>query len=85
VAGPRLAGHRPTTSLAQRREHLDLTRALSRAELETVWRRDDLRLRDKTLWRLLYETAARASEAFNLNLEDLANKRARVISKGGGG
>jgi integrase len=33
---------------------------------------------------LLYETAARASEAPNLNLEDLdlANKRARVTSKG---
>jgi integrase/recombinase XerD len=44
-----------------------------------------VRLRDKTLWRLLYETAARASEALNLNLEDLdmANKRARVTSKGG--
>jgi integrase len=53
--------------------------------LEALWRRDDLRLRDKTLWRLLYETAARANEALNLNLEDLdlANKRARVTSKGG--
>jgi integrase/recombinase XerD len=75
----------PTSSLARRREHPDRTRALSRAELETLWRRDDVRLRDKTLWRLLYETAARASEALNLNLEDLdlANKRARVTSKGG--
>ena len=43
----------PTTSLARRREHPDRTRALSRAELETLWRRDNLRLRDKTLWRLL--------------------------------
>src|SRR5829696_7980915 len=75
----------PTTSLARRREHPDRTRALNRAVLEALWRRDDLRLRDKTLWRLLYETAARASEALNLNLEDLdlANKRARVTSKGG--
>jgi integrase len=75
----------PTTSLARRREHPDRTRALNRAELEALWRRDDLRLRDKTLWRLLYETAARASEALNLDLEDLdlANKRARVTSKGG--
>jgi integrase/recombinase XerD len=75
----------PTSSLARRREHPDRTRALSRAELEMLWRRDDLRLRDKTLWRLLYETAARASEALDLNLEDLdlANKRARVSSKGG--
>jgi integrase/recombinase XerD len=75
----------PTTALTRRREHPDRTRALSRAELEALWRRDDLRLRDKTLWRLLYETAARASEALNLDLEDLdlANKRARVTSKGG--
>jgi integrase/recombinase XerD len=75
----------PTTSLARRREHPDRTRALNMADLEALWRRDDLRLRDKTLWRLLYETAARANEALNLNLEDLdlANKRARVTSKGG--
>jgi integrase/recombinase XerD len=42
-------------------------------------------LREKTLWRLLYETAARASEILALNVEDLdvANKRARIRSKGG--
>ena len=74
----------PTTGLARRREHPDRTRALTRAQLEGLWRRDDLRLRDKTLWRLLYETAARASEALNLDVEDLdpANKRARVTSTG---
>ncbi len=39
----------------------------------------------KTLWRLLYETAARATEARGLDANDLdlANKRARVRSKGG--
>jgi integrase/recombinase XerD len=52
--------------LARRREHPDRTRALTRAQLEALWRRSDLRLRDKTLWRLLYDTAARASEALNL-------------------
>jgi integrase/recombinase XerD len=75
----------PTASLARRREHPDRTRALTRAQLEALWRRGDLRLRDKTLWRLLYETAARASEALNLDVDDLdlANKRAQVTSKGG--
>ena len=75
----------PTTGLTRRREHPDRTRALTRAQLEALWRRSDLRLRDKTLWRLLYETAARASEALNLDVTDLdlANKRARVTSKGG--
>jgi integrase len=75
----------PTSGLARRREHPDRTRALTRAQLEVLWRLDDLRLRDKALWRLLYETAARASEALNLDVTDLdlANKRARVVSKGG--
>jgi integrase len=42
-------------------------------------------LREKTLWRMLYETAARASEALALDVErlDLANRRAPVRSKGG--
>jgi integrase len=39
----------------------------------------------RTLWRLLYETAARANELLALDVEDLdfANRRARVHSKGG--
>jgi integrase len=76
----------PTAGLARRRKHPDRTRALTRGQLEALWRRSDLRLRDKALWRLLYETAAaRASEALNLDVADLdlANKRARVVSKGG--
>ena len=42
-------------------------------------------MREKALWRLLYETAARAQEVPSLNVEDidLENKRARVRSKGG--
>ncbi len=42
-------------------------------------------LREKTLWRMLYETAARANEILALNIEDLdlAVRRARIISKGG--
>ena len=42
-------------------------------------------MREKALWRLLYETAARASEALSINVEDLEleNKRVRVRSKGG--
>jgi len=39
----------------------------------------------RALWRLLYETAARAQEVLSLNVEDLdlENKRARARSKGG--
>jgi integrase len=42
-------------------------------------------LREKTLWRMLYETAARASEvlALNVNVLDLERRRAPIRSKGG--
>lgn len=54
-------------------------------ELEWLWRCDEVGVREKALWRLLYETAARASEALSINVEDLEldNKRVRVRSKGG--
>jgi site-specific recombinase XerC len=79
---PPVAGD-PTTGLARRREHPNRTRALTHGQLEALWRRSDLRLRDTALWRLLYETAARTSEALNLDVGDLdlANKRARVAAK----
>jgi integrase len=42
-------------------------------------------VRERAFWRLCYETAGRAAEVLGLNIEDvdLANKRARVRSKGG--
>jgi integrase/recombinase XerD len=41
--------------------------------------------REKALWRMLYETAARASEVLSLNIEDLdlANRCAPITGKGG--
>jgi len=53
--------------------------------LERLFRREDVPVREKCLWRLLYETAARAQEVLSLNVEDLDldNKRARTVSKGG--
>ena len=55
------------------------------ASLERLWERRDIDLRERTLWRLLYETAARADEVLRLNVEDLdiPAKRARTRSKGG--
>ena len=71
--------------LQRRREPADRTRAIPYAQLERLWHRDDVAVREKALWRLLYETAARAQEALSLNVEDidLDHKRARVRSKGG--
>jgi integrase/recombinase XerD len=75
----------PTDGLERRRERVDRTRALTRGQLERLFARRDLPLRERTLWRLLYETAARANEVLALDVEDLdlANRRARVHSKGG--
>ncbi len=71
--------------LPRRREPADRTRAINHAQLERLWSRESVPLREKALWRLLYETAARASEILALDVEDidLANKRAKVRSKGG--
>jgi len=69
----------------RRREPADRTRAVPYVALERLWRRDDIAIREKALWRLLYETAARATEVLSLDVEDvdLDNRRAVVRSKGG--
>ncbi|MEH0973610.1 site-specific integrase [Micromonospora sp. CPCC 205546] len=66
-------------------ERRDETRAIDRAAIERLLTRRDVPLREKTLWRMLYETAARAGEILALSIEDLEldARRARVTSKGG--
>ncbi len=72
-------------SSERRREYTDTTRALSRTTIERALSRRDVPLREKTLWRMLFETAARAGEVLALNVEDLDldARRAPVRSKGG--
>jgi integrase len=74
----------PTRSLRRRGRAPDRTKALSRAEIEALLAREDLGLRERVLWRLLYETAARAAEVLALDVEDLdlRNRRAKVRRKG---
>ncbi|HEY6798236.1 MAG TPA: site-specific integrase [Kineosporiaceae bacterium] len=74
----------PTSGLHRRPSPPDRTRALSAGQVAALWRLD-VDLREKTYWRLLYETAARADELLRMNVEDLdlANKRGRIIAKGG--
>jgi integrase len=69
----------------RRKENADATRALPRVRVERLLSRRDIPLREKTLWRMLYETAARASEILALNVEDLdlGQRRAPIRSKGG--
>jgi len=74
----------PTAGWARPKIARDHSRALTREQTAALWRLD-VGLREKTLWRLLYETAARATEILTLDIADLdrPGKRARVISKGG--
>jgi integrase len=74
----------PTVELERRPAPPDRTRALGRDQIAALFALK-VRLREKTYWQMLYETAARAEEILGLDVEDLdlANKRARVVSKGG--
>jgi integrase len=75
----------PSRLLNRRRPRPDRARALSRAEVEQLLTRQDISLRERTFWRMLYETAARSAEVLALDVEDLdlPNRRARVRRKGG--
>jgi integrase/recombinase XerC/integrase/recombinase XerD len=80
----------PSEGLERRRERrtarqANTARAIPYGDLEALWGRKDIALREKLLWRLLYETAARAEEALGLNVEDLdlAERSGRIVGKGG--
>jgi len=74
-----------TATIERRRVPIDHGRALSQRELDRLFSRRDISVRDRCLWRMLYETAARAEEVLRLNIEDLdlAGRRAVTIRKGG--
>lgn len=71
--------------LERRRVIEDHDRALSREQVERILTRRESPVRDRALWRLLYETAARANEVLRLNVEDvdLQARRAVTTRKGG--
>jgi integrase len=75
----------PSRRLRRRTLPPDRSRALTRADVEQLLTREDISLRERTLWRLLYETAARSAEVLGLDVEDLdlPNRRAKVRRKGG--
>lgn len=60
------------------------TPLLSKTAIDRLIARRDVSLREKTLWQMLYETAARADEILDLNIEelDLGRRRARVRTTG---
>lgn len=72
-------------SARRRREKRTETRAVEWAVIDRLCSRRDVPLRDKTLFRLLYESSSRASAVLALNIEDLdlRNRTATITQKGG--
>ncbi|GGU64680.1 hypothetical protein GCM10010211_32180 [Streptomyces albospinus] len=56
----------------------------SKMAIDRLIARRDVHLREKTLWRMLYETCARSEEVLDVNIEDLdlAGRRCPVKAKG---
>jgi integrase/recombinase XerD len=74
----------PTIGIERRPAPPDRTKALAENQIAALWRLDVV-LREKTQWRMLYESAARADEVLCLNVEDLypQDKRGKITAKGG--
>ena len=75
----------PARMLTRRKPRPDRSRALDRADVNRLLTDKKFSLRDRVLWTLLYESAARSAEVLSLDVEDLdlPNHRAKVRRKGG--
>jgi len=74
-----------SASLEPRRQSGGGTRAIPSDDLAALWARPDISLRDRTLWRMLYDTAARADEVLALDVEDLDFSAQRAAAPGRAG
>ena len=76
----------PVEEVARRQQRTTLDRAITLEKLQAAWNSPDVPLRERCLWALLYETAARASEILGLNVPDLdlGERSGRIKAKGGG-
>jgi integrase/recombinase XerC/integrase/recombinase XerD len=81
----RLITDDPVRRIRRRPRVPDRTRSLGKADVEGLLTRTYLPIHERTLWRILYETAARAEEILALDVPelDLRNRRAKVRRKGG--
>lgn len=75
----------PTAGLARAKVPPNRARTRSRAAVADLLARPDIALRERVLWALLYESAARAQEVLLLDVADLdrPSRRAVVRRKGG--
>lgn len=74
----------PTIGIERRPAPPDRTKALAENQIAAL-RRLDVSLEEKTFWKMLYESAARADEVLCLNKEGMypQDKRGRIAAKGG--
>ncbi|MGW1507206.1 tyrosine-type recombinase/integrase [Streptomyces mirabilis] len=74
----------PTIGIERRPAPPDRTKALAENQIAAL-RRLDFALREKTFWKMLYESASRADEVLCLNVKDLypQDKRGKITVKGG--
>jgi integrase len=82
---PEILTTNPGRRLERRKPARRGDRSIPRARLDKLLTDDRHGLRERVLWRMLYETAARAEELLSLDVEDLdlEFRRGRVRSKGG--
>jgi site-specific recombinase XerD len=75
----------PARLLERRKDTARGDKAIPAARLEGLLTDEHHALRERVLWRMLYETAARAEEVLTLDVADLdlQFRRARTVSKGG--
>lgn len=73
----------PFSRIGRRAVPPDRSRALDRATVERLITSQRVPLRERCLWSMLYDSAARSAEVLRLDVEDLdlANHRARVTRK----
>lgn len=78
VGDLRLAADRKTVAA-------DDSKSIPLPELERLWNNRKIPLRERALWRLLYDSASRAEAVLGLDVPDLdlANRQARARVKGG--
>lgn len=75
----------PTVRLEHRREHLDDTRALTRRQIDSLRRRDDVGLRGKALWGLPQESAGRGTVILGLDVSGLRPASKQALGRCPGG
>lgn len=85
VSGVNPASQTPTRKLRRRTEQVRQERPIPLMLLERLFTLKQFPVRDRCLWRMLYETWGRANEILGVNIEmlDVGRRQTVVVGKGG--